>query len=324
MAAPSAHDYYAVLGVSKDADAKEIKNAFRKLTMKYHPDRSKESHAAERFKEIAAAYAILGDAEKRAAYDARGRAAEEYTAEDLFRNVDFGDWLGGSGIGSDWVERFFGGGGHFFGRGLDVEAHLTVPLERIQTGGDEKVTFVRPASCPGCGGTGYPSAPARPGTRGKADKLRCRTCRGGGRIDVEDTVVLHLQAGTEEGTVFHIRERGAPAPGARPGDLRVVVTSKPDPRFVRRGANLLTHVTVGVADAALGAEVNVPSLTGTLHVTIPPGTQPGTLLRLRHEGLPHVGTRRRGDVLVRVDVRIPERLSNEARRAFETLRSGPS
>jgi molecular chaperone DnaJ len=312
-------DYYAVLGVDRSADARTLKDAFRRLTLRYHPDRSREPDATERFKEIAAAYAVLGDPEKRAAYDARGRSAEAYSAEDLVGGVDLGDWLWSAGFGGDWIERMFGarfGAPH----GRNAHAEVELDLERIANGGDERVTFTRPASCPACHGSGYRGAEPKGSSRRDAARRRCATCGGSGQIEVSDTVVLHVPAGIDDGTILRLRERGVASVGSRPGDLLVRVRTRPHPRFLREGANLRARIRVEVADAALGTTLRVPTLDAPVELKVPSGTQPGTVLRLRGQGLPRLGSAMRGDLLVTVDVHVPERLSKSDRLAFESMR----
>lgn len=314
-----APDYYAVLGVDRGADARALKDAFRKLTLRFHPDKNKDPRAVDRYKEIAAAYAVLGDPAKRAEYDARGRSAETYSTEDLLGGVDLGDWLWSSGFGGDWVERLFG---TRFGppRGKHVELVLDVDLESVAAGRRERVKFKRPSECLTCHGTGYQpvskksSSPASPG------RLRCVTCRGSGIIEIADEAVIDIPPGIEDGTVLRVPEKGGAAPSGRRGDLLVVIRSKPHPIFSRSGADLHTHVEVSVPDAALGAKVPVRTLRGQVEVNVPAGTQPGTLLRLRGEGLPRLAAARPGDLLVRVNVRIPVDLRDEDRHAFEAMR----
>jgi molecular chaperone DnaJ len=260
---------------------------------------------------------VLSDPDKRAAYDARGKAAESYAPEDLFGGIDLGDLFGGvgggGGIGPDWFERLFGWTRMEARRGPDLELTLEVPLERIAHGGEEDVHFTRPAMCPTCGGRGVKQI---------GDKReRCPMCGGRGRVDAEDTVRVRIPPGAEESMTLRFPNRGVPVLGGHPGDLVVVVRTRPDRRFQRRGADLIGAVTVGMADAALGIEVEVPALTGRVHVKVPAGTQPGTILRLRGQGLPRMGSRAKGDMLLTVHVRVPTRLTGEQRRALEQLRS---
>lgn len=352
-------DYYEVLGVARDADAKAIKDAFRQLALKYHPDRNKTPEAEEKFKEIAEAYAILSDPKKRAQYDSGGFAGvADFSAEDLFAGVDFGDIFADLGLGFD-----FGGGSIFDrlfrhrrgpSRGQDLEVLLQVPLSRIYEGGEETVRFRRPVTCPACHGTGAKDGAAprqceachgtgqqvvshsnkggvhfqqisicpRCGGRGTIIDEPCRECQGVGRVDKEEQLKLHIPAGADEGMALRIAGHGLPSPDAQgmPGDLYAIVRSAPDPRFERLGADLWRSETLEIADAVLGTHRRVPTLDGSVEVTIPPGTQPDEVLRLRGKGLPIYGSKRHGDLNIRIQVHIPEHLSTKEQELFEQLR----
>jgi molecular chaperone DnaJ len=362
--ATTQRDYYEVLGVARDADQKAIKDAFRTLAMKYHPDRNKAPDAEEKFKEIAEAYAVLSDPDKRAQYDARGFAGvADFSAEDLFGGIDFGDIFDDMGFGFD-----FGGGGIFDrlfrhrqagpARGQDLEVRLVVPLQLINSGGDESVRYTRAIRCPTCSGSG-----AQPGTaprqcescggsgrrvvtrdetkkggsvrfqqisvcptcKGKGTFIDhpCKLCHGRGEIEKEESLKVHIPAGIEEGTSLRIKGHGMPSedPGGPPGDLFVTVHSAPDPRFERSGADLWRLETLEVADAVLGAKLKVPTLEGAVDVRVPPGTQPDEVLRLRNKGLPRFDGSGRGSLNIRIQVNIPEKLSDEERTLYEQLRS---
>ncbi len=356
-------DYYEVLGIGRDADPDTIKEAFRKLAMQYHPDRNKTPEAEEKFKEIAEAYAVLSDPKKRAQYDHGGFAGvADFSAEDLFGGIDFGDIFADMGFGFD-----LGGGGVFDrlfrqhrpgpARGQDLEVRLIVPLERINTGGEETVRFTRALSCPTCGGTG-----AKPGTkqrlcescggsgrqvitrdqkqgkgnihfqqitvcpncqgRGSFIDQPCGECRGSGQVEKEQSLKVHIPAGLEEATPLRIKEHGMPSAesGGPPGDLYVLVSSAEDSRFERVGADLWRRETLEIADAVLGTRLKVPTLEGEVDVTVPAGTQPDEVLRLRGKGLPQFGGTTRGDLNLRIQVHIPEKLSSDQRALFERLR----
>lgn len=351
-------DYYEVLGVPRDADPKTIKRIFRKLAQKYHPDRNKAPDAEEKFKEVAEAYAVLSDPEKRAHYDTGGFAGVAgYTAEDLFGGIDFDEIFGGHAFGFG-----FGGGGSFgsfFGRqrgpvrGENVEVALGIPLEKVVTGTDSLVRVPRRESCPDCNGSGAKKGTApRPckecGGTGRQSKSRreggveireirtctvcggrgrfiddpCPTCKGTGALRREEKIKVKIPAGVEEGICLRVRGRGMPAPeaGGIPGDLFVVVHTKPDPRFERHGPNLWRSETITVADAALGTSLLVPTLDGHASLEVPPGTQLGTVLRLAGKGLPSFSGGEPGSLFVRVNVHIPERLSSEERQLYKRLR----
>jgi molecular chaperone DnaJ len=349
-------DYYEVLGVTRDADQKAIKDAFRQLALKYHPDRNKEPGAEEHFKEIAEAYAILNDPQKRAAYDRGGHAGVAgFSPEDLFSHLDLRDIFGGDLFG------FGPGGGVFerlFGRragprqGADIETVIEIPLERVLHGGPEPVRVTRLASCASCKGTGA-KAGTQPrscekckgsgqqvqeqgrggvvirqittcrecGGRGTIIDNPCPDCAGRGQAETTESLTVTIPPGIEDGTALRIAGHGVPSPdpGAPPGDLFVTVTTARDPRFVRRGADLWRDETVAVTDAVLGTTLTVPTLEGTASVKLPAGTQPDAALRLRGKGLPRFGGHGRGDLFVRVQVQIPEKLTREERALYERL-----
>jgi molecular chaperone DnaJ len=353
-------DYYEVLGVPRNADEKAIKDVFRRLALQYHPDRNKEPGAEEKFKEIAEAYAVLSDPKKRAEYDREGFAAVSgFTPEDLFGGIDFGDVFGGLGFdfdrGGGLFDRFFGRRRRAGpARGANVEVELVVPLERVLTGGEETVRFSRPGPCAACQGSGAergttPRSCSACGGKGQQVQSRqkgnvrvqhitpcpvcggrgtvidkpCPVCQGRGEVEREEALTVKVPAGVEEGMVLRIPGHGLPGreTGSMPGDLYVVVRSVPDPRFERRGPDLWRTETLSVPEAVLGTRVEVPTLDGRATVTVPAGTQPGEVLRLRGKGLAEFGGRGRGNLYVALQVRVPKRLTAEERDLYERLRS---
>jgi molecular chaperone DnaJ len=351
-----------VLGVPRAADAKAIKDAFRKLALQYHPDRNKEPGAEERFKEIAEAYAVLSDPKKRAEYDARGFAGVAgFSREDLFGGIDFEDLFGG-------LNFDFGVGGgpfeHFFHRrrsgpmpGANVEVELHVPLQRVLSGGEEKIRVPRqtactachgsgaaagtqPRTCSACNGTGRQTTSRRQARaksnviiqqisvcavchgRGSVTDKPCAECGGSGQAQHDETLSVTIPVGVEEGMALRIPGRGMPSrePNGQAGDLFVVVRSEPDPRFERNGADLWRSESIAVADAVLGTKLTVPTLDKPTKVTVPPGTQPDTLLRLRGKGLPEFGGRQHGDLYLRIRVDIPGKISAAERELYQRLR----
>ena len=345
-----------MLGVATDADQKAIKDAFRNLAMKYHPDRNKEAGAEEHFKEIAEAYAVLSDPKKRAEYDARGFAAvEDLSQEDLYSGINFEDIFGGLNFdfGSPF-EEFFHRRRRGPARGANIEVEISIPLERVASGGEEKVRLNRPSVCPACRGTGAeggaPKACQTCGGSGRVSRSTrrekqhvviqqisvcptcqgrgsiiehpCRKCHGSGEVELEEDLTVKIPRGVEEGMALRIPGKGMPSSeaGGLPGDLFVVVRSRRDPRFERSGADLLRQETIPLIDAVLGATLQVPTLDGSVNVTIPPGTQPGALLRLKEKGLPEFGNGRHGELYLRIEVRVPEKLSREERELYERLR----
>ena len=348
-----------MLGVAKDADQKAIKDAFRNLALKYHPDRNKEPGAETRFKEIAEAYAVLSDPKKRGEYDARGFAGVAgFSQQDLFGGINFEDIFGG-------LNFDFGGGSPFEGffhrrragpqRGANIEVELFVTLERIARGGEEKVRLAHPSTCPAChgtgaegggeplkcktcGGTGHlthsrreekehvliqqiTTCPACHG-RGSTIEKACPQCRGSGEVAQEDVLTVKVPQGAEEGMALRIPGKGMPSPdpGGIAGDLFVLVYARRDPRFERAGADLLRVETIPLTDAVLGTTLEVPTLDGSASVTVPPGTQPDAVLRLKGKGLPLFGGGGHGDLYLRIGVQVPQRLSRTERELYEQLR----
>ncbi len=346
-----------MLGVPRDAEQAAVKDAFRRLALRYHPDRNKEPGAEERFKEIAEAYAVLSDPKKRKEYDTAGFAGVAgFTPEDLFGGIDFGDIFGGLGLdlGESLFDRFFRRRPAGPPRGANLEVAVEVPLERVVTGGSETVRVARPAPCPACRGSGAKAGTARRpcdrcggtgqhvasrreggvmfqkitpctacGRQGRVIDHPCPECRGRGEVERDEALTVNIPFGVEEGMALRVPGHGLPSrePGGVPGDLYVVVRSAADPRFERDGVDLWRMEKVHIADAVLGASLEVPTLDGRVTVTIPPGTQPDAVLRLRGKGLPEFGGKKRGDLYLRVRVRVPDRLATEERRLWERLRN---
>ncbi len=358
-------DYYEVLGVARDADAKAIKDRFRELAMKYHPDRNKAPDAEARFKEIAEAYAILSDPKKRAEYDSRGFAGvADFSAEDLFSGIDFGDIFGDAGFGFDLGSS--GLFGDFFGRhrrprgparGSDLEVRLTIPLSKVNSGGEEMVHFNRPVSCQDCRGSGaekgseprpcsdcngsgkqvtsrqetknqgsisYQQISVCPVCHGQGSFIDkpCTTCGGRGEINQEDKLKVTIPAGIDEGTALRIPAHGLPssAAGGTPGDLFVIVYSQRDARFERHGADLWRREIIEIADAVLGTKLSVPTLDGQVEIKVPKGSQPDEVLRLKGKGLPVFGAPMRGDMNIRLQIHIPENPTKAEKELYQQLR----
>ena len=345
----SQRDYYEVLGVQKGASADEIKSAYRKIALKNHPDRNQGDKEAEaRFKEAAEAYAVLSDEEKRQTYDQFGHAGVNgqggfggpgggFSVEDIFSA--FGDIFGGGG-GGGIFEEFFGGGrrgGPGGRRGASLRVDLQVTLEEVATGVDKEIEITRLAECETCSGSG-----ARAGTqpqtcttcgghgqvqqsqgffmiqrpcpncsgRGTIVKDPCATCRGEGKVRKRERKTIRIPAGIDEGHVERLVGQGeAGEGGGPPGDLVLVIHVQEHEFFEREGAHLLCEVPIRFAQAALGATVLVPTFEKPIEMKVPKGTQPGQVLRLRGQGLPRVQNRGRGDLLVRLTVAVPKKLT---------------
>ena len=349
-------DYYEVLGVPRDADTKTIKNAFRQLARRYHPDTSTEPDAEQRFKEIAEAYGVLSDPAKRASYDAQGSAGlAGATAEDLWGGIDFADIFGsGAAVFGSLFERLFRAARGGPPRGQDVHLDLVISLEEVLTGGTQEVTIRRPGPCPrcagsgsrpgtaprrcpGCGGTGQRAVASRRGPlmvrqvttcpecagRGQVIDHPCPACEASGRALREEKVTIGIPPGIPEGATLRLAGHGMPSPmpGGPPGDAYASIRTRADPRFTRDGADLWHELHIQAPDAALGVTAAVPVPEGQARVRVPPGTQPGSVLRVEGRGLPRYGGHGRGSLNLTVILDIPRRLSARQRQLYEQLRA---
>ncbi len=352
-------DYYEVLGVPRDADEKAIKKAYKRLAMKYHPDRNKDPDAEEKFKEIAKAYAVLSDPQKRQMYDAGGvSGVSHFSDEELFRGADFdfGDLFGGFGFdmggGGGIFDRFFRQPKQHQAHGVDLRVRMAVSLERIFKGGSELLRYARRVECPAChgngtadgkppkrceacGGSGQRMVTNRKGNlqfqqvltcpvcqgRGALLGEACHRCGGSGQVEHEESLKITIPAGIEEGSLLRVAGHGLPGEGAGmpPGDLYVEVYSRNDHRFQRHGADLWRTERIDVSAAVLGTKLRVPTMGGAVDVTIPPGVQPDEMLRLRGKGLPRYRGKGFGDLILRIEVVIPEQISDEERALYQKL-----
>jgi len=350
-------DYYEILGVKKEASKDEIKDAYRKLAMQYHPDRNKEAGAEEKFKEISEAYAVLSDDQKRQTYDQLGHSGfdQRYNQEDIFRGADFDSVFRDMGFG-DLFRTLFGGGGGFGGservsRGQDIGFDLELTLEEAARGVEREVEIPRTERCDVCGGSG-----AAPGTSpklcprchgaGQIENTRqsfgmyvryvspCPTCRGKGQI-IENPcpncrasglvrkrrkISVKIPAGIDEGYQLRLRGEGEmPANDGEPGDLYVSVHVKQNSQFVREGDDLWYIAMVSYPQAALGGEIMVPTLEGPTTIRIHPGTQVGEVITLRGKGMPRFRAYGKGDMLVRIGISVPQKLTEPQKELLEQL-----
>jgi curved DNA-binding protein len=307
-------DYYDVLGVKKGASEAEIKKAYRKSAMKYHPDRNKDDKAAEeKFKDVNEAYAVLSDPEKRKQYDQFGAEGfhQRFSQEDIFRGADFSSIFSEMGIDSDIFEQIFGsagggrrtssrgfpGGANPFGgfggaggqtyqtpQGQDVEASVTIPFSVAYHGGKQRLSLQQP---------------------------------GGGRQNLE----VKIPAGIESGKRLRLAGKGSAAPGGgKPGDLLLTVNVASHPQFTRRGANLEVTQTIGLTDALLGTTVTVPTMEDQKQLKIPAGMSPGQKLRVKGYGFPRLGSDDKGDLYVTIAVQFPASLTSRQRELVEQLK----
>jgi molecular chaperone DnaJ len=347
-------DYYEILGVTRNAGEQEIKSAYRKLALQHHPDRnpnSKES-AEEKFKELTEAYSVLADSQKRAAYDhyghtAFGNSGAGWTPD--FSSTIFSDF-------EDILGDFFGFGDIFGGgrarrarprRGADLRYDLEICFEEAASGLDTKIKIPRwdncsscngsgakkgsqPVVCAACGGRGqirhqqgfFTIARTCPQCAGVGRVIRdpCSSCRGEGRVREEKVLGLKIPPGVDDGTRLRVGGEGeAGLLSGPPGDLYVVLKVREHSFFERQGNDLYCTIPISVAQTTLGANLKVPTLKGDERLRIPEGTQSESVFRLRGKGFPSVDGRGHGDLFVKVHVVIPQRLSREQRRLFESL-----
>ena len=353
--ATTERDYYEVLGVSRGASEAEIKKAFRALARELHPDVSSTPDAEKRFREVAEAFEVLSDPERRATYDRFGHAglrtggfqpfADFGSIADVFAAF-FGEDLLGGGVASR--ARTARGGDlqaiveieledAFAGTSLTVPADVATACERCGSTGAEPGTATR--SCPTCGGGGVVRRVSQnvfgqfvqqrtcPDCQGAGETLEspCSDCGGDGRIVVSSPLEVEVPAGIQDGQRIRLRGRGhAGLRGGQAGDVFVVVRVRPDPRFVRDGDDLHTAIRVTMTEAALGATARVPAPGGELEVEVEPGTQPGEVRVLPGTGMPSLQGGR-GDLFVRLDVAVPTRLTDEQRLLLEDFgrQAGP-
>jgi len=353
----SKRDYYEVLGVGRQADEAELKKAYRKLALQFHPDRNPDDpRAEESFKEVSEAYAVLSDSEKRARYDRFGHAGVGGPGAG---GPDFGDLGGFTDLFNDLFGDIFGGGsrrGRRRGRGqrgADLRYNLEVDLDDVLHGVEPTIKIPkmrpcetctgsgvapgsRPESCEQCGGAGqmvFQQGFFRVNRvcdvcmgSGEIVRDHCRDCRGAGRIEGQQTLQVRVPPGVDDGARLRLVGEGeAGIAGGPAGDLYVVIASRPHPLFERDGTDLHVEVPVTFVQAALGAEIEVPTLEGKVEMTIPEGTQSGKVLHLGGRGLPPLQPRldprqlekMRGDLYVRVFVEVPTRLTSRQRELLE-------
>src|SRR5581483_3593229 len=326
-----ANDFYDVLGVGRGASEKEVRPAYRKLARKYHPDVNPGDKAAEaRFKEINQAYEVLSDAEKRRKYDKYGDKWEyadqieeaqrqrgarygfggyggaTYQEFDLSDLGDIGD-LGG--VFSTFFRRGGGTGTRTARRGADIQQPVEVSLEEAYHGTTRMLEMVATEPCPTCGGAGEIAG------------ATCHTCQGAGFVQRPRRLEVKIPAGVTNGSRVRIAGEGQAGIGGQKGDLLLVVTVRPHARFERKGDDLHEDIDVPVATAALGGEVEVPTMTARVMLKIPPETQNGRVFKLAGLGMPRLGREGKGDLYARVRLRLPERLNDRQKKLFEELRA---
>jgi len=347
-------DYYEVLGVERNATDEEVKRAYRKLAVKFHPDKNPDDpHAEEKFKELGEAYDVLIDPDKRAAYDRFGHAAFAPGSAGFGRGVFhdpfeiFREVFGGGGFGGGIFETFFGGGDRAEDRrrGSDLRYDMEIKLEEAAFGADKEIEIAKldtcdkckgsgaePGSgtitCPACGGRGqvissrgfFHVSQTCPRCRGAGEVIEkpCPKCRGEGRVEKSGRVKLKIPAGIREGS--RLRSLGNGESGIRggpPGDLYVVIHVKEHRIFQREDDDLYCDVPIPFSVAALGGTIDVPTLEGRAHLNVSAGTQSGQMFKLRGKGVTNINGRANGDLFARLIVEVPSRLNAEQRRKLE-------
>lgn len=341
MPVASKRDYYEVLGVAREAAPDDIKRAYRQAAMKYHPDRGGGPEMEVKFKEAAEAYEVLSDPEKRGRYDRYGHAGLGGAAMHDFSHMRADDIF--SVFGDIFGDFFGGSAGGRASRGVDLQTELYITLADVANETEKQIEFNRNDFCDHCAGKG-----AEPGTkvnscstcggygqvertsgmgffstrvvtacpdcRGKGSTFTkaCTECKGSGRVPKHRIVTVKVPAGIHDGQAIRLRGEGEPGEqGAARGDLHCYIRVQEHPFLQRHGNDLLCDVPLSFTQAALGAKLEVPTLTGKVEVTIPPGTQHGEMLRLPKIGLPDIRSRRVGDQIIRVLIEIPQRLSKK-------------
>ena len=341
-------DYYEVLGINKNATEGQIKEAFRKLAFKYHPDHNQDDGAEEKFKEINEAYEVLSDPEKRATYDRFGHSGEGFFGHGF-------EGFGFEGVGSIF-DAFFGGGTATATRqaperGADLHRSTSITLEEAAFGVEKELNILRteycsvcqgtgsrpgskPSRCPNCNGSGqvrrvqqsifgrFTNIATCPQCHGEGRIITepCHQCRGTGKQKCQRSIMVKIPAGVDDGSRIRLSGEGdAGARGGSPGNLYLNLSIEEHEFFQRDGDNILYELPVNFAQAALGAEVEVPTLWGNVKLKIPAGSQAGQVFQLKNEGVPHLRGRGQGDQLVQLVVVTPESLTKKQRQLFEEL-----
>ncbi len=352
-------DYYDVLGVSRTATKEEIKKAYRKQALKFHPDKNPgDKKAEENFKEAAEAYEILSNDEKKARYDRYGHAGVGgaasggygggMTMEDIFSSFGdiFGDAFGGFGGFSS------GRGGRRVNKGSNLRVKVRLNLQEIASGTEKKIKVQKYNTCETCGGTGAASPSdvttcstcrgaghvtrvtntmlgqmqtssicPTCGGEGKTITKKCPSCYGEGIVQKDEIIKINIPAGVGKGMQMTVSGKGnAPRRGGMNGDLLVVIDEEEHSELIREGNDLIYNLFISIPDAVLGTQVEVPTVDANVKIKIEPGTQPGKILRLRGKGLPEVNGYGKGDLLVNVNVWIPRNLNREELKVFEKFR----
>lgn len=340
-------DYYEILGISKTASAEEIKKAYRKMAIQYHPDKNPDNPEAEdKFKEAAEAYEVLSNADKKARYDQFGHqglggnggyGGGGMNMEDIFSQ--FGDIFGGGGFGS----FFGGGGGRRTKKGTNLRVKLKLNLQEIANGVEKKIKVKRHIvaagvtfkTCSACQGSGQVKKVVNTMLGQMVSASTCAVCGGNGQIVdkkpaeadsrglivKEEVISINIPGGVGEGMQLSMSSKGNETPGGIPGDLLIVIEEAEDEVLQREGNNVIYDLHVSFVDAALGASIEVPTIDGKVKIKIDPGTQGGKMLRLKGKGIKDINGYTRGDQLIMVNIWTPTELSREEKNVLESLRA---
>jgi molecular chaperone DnaJ len=363
-------DYYEVLGVPRSASKDEIKNAYRKLALQYHPDRNKSAGSEEKFKDISEAYAVLSDDQKRKRYDTYGHVGSEEVFrgseanfDEIFRDMGFGGFrdifeqifgnrtgFGGVNAGDPFGFGFSFGGGRRKGQDLVYDVELS--FEEVLSGRKDELELPKLVKCGSCSGTGA-AAGTKPRKctvcdgqgqtrriynqnrfstfvslepcrtcqgQGEIIDKPCNTCGGSGNVKKNKKIRLEIPPGVEDGMTLQLRGEGQPSENGPPGDLLVRIHVKPHPLFERlEDGHILYNLNLKFTDLALGADIVVPTLDDKEKLGIPAGTQPNTILKIKNKGLPRYGAYGRGDLLARINIKIPTKLNDKQRSLLREL-----
>ena len=356
-------DYYEVLGLTKTANASEIKKSYRKLAMKYHPDKNQGDKEAEtKFKEASEAYEVLSDVDKRSKYDRFGHAGLEgafggggFDWGNFSHFSDVEDIFGGEGLGGIFEHLFGGGMGRSRGgtrrnKGEDLQLSLSLTLEEIAKGVTKKLKINikdtcdtcqgsgsadgKSQTCPQCKGSGQVMQTTRSlfghmqtvvrcptcNGEGKLIEKKCKTCHGEGRINKMKPIEVEIPAGVAEGQYIRLRGKGNKGKSnGENGDILVHIKEKDHPIFEREESNLRINFPIGVAQAVLGADIKVPTLSGKVKMKVPAGTQSGKIFRVRGQGLPYINSGYNGDLYVQIIVMVPTKISEKEKELYLEL-----
>lgn len=356
--AENKRDFYEVLGVSRGASDDEIKKAYRKMAMKYHPDKNPgDKQAEDKFKEVNEAYSILSDADKRNKYDRFGHAGVDPNAG--FGGGGFGGFGGGGGFEDifDIFGGMFGGGGAAQRRrngpmkGRDLQYAITISFEEAAFGAKKQIQVNKFVACHSCDGTGSEKGTNKKACEkchgtgeqrtvkntpfgtfqsstpcdecngtGEVNEHPCKECNGSGKVRKTVTIAVEIPAGVDNDSVISIRGQGEPGTNGGPsGDLYVVVTVTPHKMFKRNGSDLILEMPISFTQLALGDDIIVPTLSEKISYKIPPGTQPDTVFRIKGKGIKSVRTGKTGDLYIKVELEIPTKLTGEQKKKIKEL-----